>query len=53
MMTAAEKMVATQETVYQAEQEALDYMKKRFANRAMQPNPSFNRTHCGEPKFGL
>jgi hypothetical protein len=32
VMTAAEKMVATQKTVHQAEQEALDYMKKRFAN---------------------
>lgn len=34
VLTAAEKMVTTQKTVYQAEQEALDYMKKRFANRA-------------------
>jgi tellurite resistance protein len=31
VMTAAEKIVATQKTVHQAEQEALDYMKKRFA----------------------
>lgn len=31
VMTAAEKMVATQKLVHQAEQEALDYMKKRFA----------------------
>ncbi|MEJ6007549.1 WYL domain-containing protein [Paucibacter sp. AS339] len=31
VMTAAEKMVATQKTVHQAEQEALDYMKKRFS----------------------
>jgi tellurite resistance protein len=30
VMTAAEKMVATQKTVHQAEQEALDYLKKRF-----------------------
>lgn len=30
VMTAAEKMVATQKTVHQAEQEALDYMRKRF-----------------------
>ena len=30
VMTAAEKMVATQKTVHQTEQEALDYMKKRF-----------------------
>lgn len=30
VMTAAEKMVATQKTVHQAEKEALDYMKKRF-----------------------
>ncbi len=30
VMTAAEKMVATQKSVHQAEQEALDYMKKRF-----------------------
>lgn len=30
VMTAAEKVVATQKTVHQAEQEALDYMKKRF-----------------------
>lgn len=34
VMTAAEKMVATQKAVHQAEQEALDYMKKRFANGA-------------------
>ena len=34
VMTAAEKMVATQKTVHQAEQEALDYMKKRFATSA-------------------
>lgn len=32
VMSAAEKMVATQKTVHQAEQEALDYMKKRFVN---------------------
>jgi tellurite resistance protein len=31
VMTAAEKIVATQKTVHQAEQEALDYMRKRFA----------------------
>lgn len=31
VMTAAEKLIATQKTVHQAEQEALDYMKKRFA----------------------
>ena len=31
VMTAAEKMVATQKLVHQAEQEALDYMKKRLA----------------------
>jgi hypothetical protein len=30
VMSAAKKMVATQKTVHQAEQEALDYMKKRF-----------------------
>lgn len=30
--TASEKMVATQTTVHQAEQDALDYMHKRFAN---------------------
>lgn len=30
VMSAAERMVATQKTVHQAEQEALDYMKKRF-----------------------
>jgi len=30
-MTAAIKMVATQKSVHQAEKEALDYMKKRFA----------------------
>jgi hypothetical protein len=30
VMTAAQKMVATQKAVHQAEQEALDYMKKRF-----------------------
>ncbi|TNF58893.1 MAG: WYL domain-containing protein [Burkholderiales bacterium] len=30
VMTAAEKMVATQKAVHQAEQEALDYMRKRF-----------------------
>jgi tellurite resistance protein len=34
VMTAAEKIVATQKTVHQAEQEALDYMKKRFSNGA-------------------
>ena len=34
VMTAAEKMVATQKAVHQAEQEALDYMKKRFASAA-------------------
>lgn len=34
VLTAAEKMVATQKTVHQAEQEALDYMKMRFANGA-------------------
>jgi len=32
VMTAAEKMVATQKAVHQTEQEALDYMKKRFAD---------------------
>jgi hypothetical protein len=31
VMSAAEKMVATQKSVHQAEKEALDYMKKRFA----------------------
>jgi len=31
VMTAAIKMVATQKSVHQAEKEALDYMKKRFA----------------------
>lgn len=31
VMIAAEKMVATQKIVHQAEKEALDYMKKRFA----------------------
>ena len=30
VMAAAERMVATQKAVHQAEQEALDYMKKRF-----------------------
>jgi tellurite resistance protein len=34
VMAAAEKMVATQKTVHQAEQEALDYMKKRFTTGA-------------------
>ena len=34
VMTAAEKMVATQKSVHQAEQEALDYMKKRFTGGA-------------------
>ena len=34
VMTAAEKMVATQKTVHQTEQEALEYMKKRFATGA-------------------
>ncbi len=34
VMSAAEKMVATQKTVHNAEQEALDYMKKRFASGA-------------------
>lgn len=34
VMTAAEKLVATQKTVHQSEQEALDYMKKRFSNGA-------------------
>lgn len=29
-MAAAEKMVATQKTVHQTEQEALDYMRKKF-----------------------
>jgi hypothetical protein len=31
-LSAAENMVATQKTVHQAEQEALDYMKKRFTD---------------------
>lgn len=31
VMTAAEEMVRTQKVVHQAEQEALDYMRKRFA----------------------
>ena len=31
LLKAAEAMVATQKTVHQAEQEALDYMRKRFA----------------------
>ena len=30
VMTAAEKMVATQKSIHQAEQDALDYMKSRF-----------------------
>ena len=34
VVNAAEKMVATQKTVHRAEQEALDYMKKRFATGA-------------------
>lgn len=34
VMSAAEKMVATQKSVHQAEKEALDYMKKRFAGGA-------------------
>ena len=34
VMTAAERMVATQKVVQQAEQDALDYMKKRFATGA-------------------
>jgi hypothetical protein len=34
VMTAAERMVATQKTVHQVEQEALDYMKRRFATGA-------------------
>ena len=34
VMTAAERMVATQKIVQQAEQDALDYMKKRFATGA-------------------
>lgn len=34
VMSAAEKMVATQKSVHQAEKEALDYMKKRFADGA-------------------
>ena len=34
VMTAAEKMVATQKSVHQAEQEALDYMRRRFASGA-------------------
>lgn len=32
VMSAAEKMVGTQKVIHQAEQEALDYMRKRFAN---------------------
>ena len=32
VLAAAEKMVATQKTVHPAEQEALDYMRKRFAD---------------------
>ena len=34
VMTAAERMVATQKSVHLAEQEALDYMKKRFTTGA-------------------
>jgi hypothetical protein len=34
VLSAAEKMVATQKTVHQAEQEAVDYMKKRFTGDA-------------------
>lgn len=32
VMSAAERMVATQKVIHQAEQEALDYMKKRFTS---------------------
>ena len=32
VLTAAEKIVATQKTIHRAEQEALDYMKIRFTN---------------------
>jgi hypothetical protein len=34
VMTAAERIVATQKAVHQAEQDALDYMKKRFTTGA-------------------
>ena len=34
VMTAAVEMIATQKAVHHAEQEALDYMKKRFARGA-------------------
>lgn len=39
VMTAAKKMVATQTTVHPSEQEALDYMNKRFASRVANAVP--------------
>ncbi len=37
VLAAAEKMVATQKTVHQAEQEALDYLRKRFGDAEPKP----------------